>query len=117
MKNKKGFTLIELMICLAIIGFVIPIIFNFFEEEKIAQKAGSLVQEFKQELDQKIENHNVEVITTYEKAKIVNTNGPTSGYAECFEGKKVVHIKGEMYHIGKMDSWGDIKSIDCKAGE
>jgi len=50
------------------------------------------------------------------KSKITVTD-PVQSDVECFEGKKVIHVNGEIYHIGKMDSWGDIESIDCKAKE
>lgn len=100
--NNKGFTLIEAMICVAMVmivaSIIIPEIFSFMKDEKIAQKAGSLVKEFKQEAT--IDN------------KIIVTD-PVQSDVECFEGKKIIHMNGDIYHIGKMDTWGDIKSIDC----
>ena len=97
--NKKGFTIIEVMIVLAILGFIIPIFFAFMEDEKIAQKAGSLVKEFNQEAAPEVR---VETVT-------IDRSG-----VKCFEGKKAIEIDGKIYYIGNIDTWGDIKSIDCE---
>jgi len=107
-KNKKGFTLIELLIVISIIGVIVPFALNFIEVNGIAKKAGNIVQEFKQE-------------ASTEKIKIIAKINPTvtdtvQSDVECFEGKKIIHVNGEMYHIGKIDSWGDVKSIDCNVG-
>jgi len=113
MKSEKGFSLIELLITIVIIGtagsFVIPQFFKFIEDEKIAKKAGSFVLEFKQEAS-KTDEVILEKIETTTVTDLVLSN------VECFEGKKIIRINGEIYHIGKIDSWEDIKSIDCNAG-
>lgn len=103
MKNKKGFSLFELLIALAILGTLIPLALNFLKDENIGQKVGGIVKEFKQEVEE------TKVITIATKPVLSNV--------ECLNGKRVIHVNGEIYHIGKIDSWGDIKSIDCNTGE
>jgi len=100
MKNK-GFTLIELIIATFIISIVasvvIPGIFKFMKDEKVAQKTGELVREFKNELDPEVKSKPVKL----------------PPFIKCFEGRQVIEISGKMYHIGNIDTWGDIKSIEC----
>ena len=103
--NKKGFTLIDLMIVIFIIGIigslVVPTFFAFIEEEKIAQKAGSFVKEFNEEVDPKVR---VET-----KTVTIDRSG-----VKCIEGKKAIEIGGKIYYIGDIDTWGDIKGIECQ---
>ncbi len=102
MNKQKGFTLIEALITISIIGFLgsvaVPAFFDFMESEKVAQKTGSLIKEFKQE------SNTDEIITTKSVLSDI----------ECLDGKKIIHINGKVYHIGEIDTWGDIKSIDCE---
>jgi len=101
--NKKGFTLMELMIVIVIFGIFasmfIPAVFKFMDDEKIAQKTGILIKEFKQEVEPEVR---VKTIT-------VDRSG-----VKCIEGKKAIEIDNKIYYIGTLDSWGDIKSIDCQ---
>jgi prepilin-type N-terminal cleavage/methylation domain-containing protein len=98
--NKKGFTLIDLMIVLAVIAFLIPAILAFMEDEKIAQKTGSLIKEFKQEATP-------EVVT---ETVTIDRSGVT-----CQDGKKTITIDGVVYHLGLIkNTWGDLESIDCQ---
>jgi len=101
--NKKGYTLMELMIVIVIFGIFasmfIPAVFKFMDDEKIAQKTGSIIKEFKQESSQEIK---IKTIT-------VDRSG-----IKCINGKKAIEIDSKIYYIGFMDTWDDIKSIDCK---
>jgi len=101
--NKKGFSLIELMIVIFIIGifgsFAIPTFFQFMEDEKVAQKAGSLVKEFKQETSTEVKT----------KTITVDRSG-----VKCIEGRKAIEIGDTIYYIGTLDTWGDIKGIECQ---
>ena len=101
--NKKGFSLMELMIVIFIIGIigslVVPAFFQFMEDEKVAQKAGSLVKEFKQEIEPEVRTETI----------IVDRSG-----VKCIEGRKAIEIDGKIYYIGSLDTWGDIKGIECQ---
>ena len=104
--NKKGFTIIELMIVLFIIGIIgsifIPAVLQFMQDEKIAQKTGSLIKEFKQEASTEVR---VETKTiTIDKSGV-----------KCRDGKKVIEIDGVEYHLGLIkNSWGDLAPIECQ---
>jgi len=106
MKNKKGFSLIELMIVIAIFftmaSLILSVVFNFMEKEKIAQKTGSLIKEFKDEV-----NPEIKVIT---KTKIIDKSG-----VQCLEGKKVITIDGVTYYLGTVkNTWGDLTPVECE---
>ncbi len=103
MKNK-GFSLIELMVAIAIFGvvaaIVIPAVFEFMDNEKIAQKTGQLVREFKQEADPEVQIKTV----TIDKSGVI-----------CQEGKKTINIDGVIYHLGTIkNTWGDLEAVDCQ---
>ena len=101
--NNKGFSIIELMIITAIImilgSIIVPNIIQWASDEKIAQKTGSLVKEFKQEAQPEV------------KIKTVTIN--RSGI-KCIDGRQAIEVDGKIYYIGELDSWDDIKSIECK---
>ena len=97
--NKKGFSLVELLLFIAILGFVIPSIFAFMEDEDIAQKTGNFVKEFKQEAKPEVK---VKTIT-------VDRSG-----VKCIDGRKAIEIDNTIYYIGTLDTWGDIKGIECQ---
>jgi len=100
--SKKGFNIIELIMTILIIGIIgsvaIPAIFQFMDDEKIVQKTGILIKEFKEES------------TTEVKIKTVTID--RSG-VKCIEGKKAIEIDNKIYYIGTLDTWGDIKGIEC----
>jgi len=101
--NKKGFSILELLIIIFIIGIFatvfVPAIFQFMDDEKIAQKTGNIIKEFKQEVEPEVR---IKTIT-------VDRSG-----VKCINGKKAIEIDNKIYYIGNIDTWGDIKSIDCK---
>jgi len=93
--NKKGFSIIDLLIVIAVITFLIPPILVF-----IAQKTGSLIKEFKQEATP-------EVVT---ETVTIDRSGVT-----CQDGKKVIEIDGVVYHLGLIkNTWGDLTPVDCQ---
>jgi len=96
--NKKGFTLIELIVGIAIIGILMSLLFTFLEDEKIVQKTGALVK-FKQEVKPIVKN----------KTIILDKCG-----IKCIGGKKIIEIDGIVYYLGTIkNSWGDLETVDC----
>jgi len=33
---------------------------------------------------------------------------------KCISGKKAIIVNGEIYYAGDLDTWGDIKGVDCE---
>lgn len=109
--NNKGFTLLQMMIVIAmfsiIASIIIPNVYYYMKKEKIAQRSGKLVKEFKQELESDV----VVDVTLEDEAKTVIVDEFS---IKCINGKKTIVINGKIYHIGIVDTWDDIKSIDCE---
>ena len=33
---------------------------------------------------------------------------------KCISGKKAIIVNGEIYYAGDLDTWGDVKGVDCE---
>jgi len=102
--NQKGFTIIELLIVILIIGIftsvAIPSFFEWAKEEKIAQQAGNLIKEFKEESEPKVITNNV----------VIDKLG-----VSCQDGQKIIELDGVIYHLGTIkNTWGDLAPVECQ---
>lgn len=115
--NKKGFTLIELMIVIAILGIffaiVLPPVIVWMKKENIASEAGSLVKEFKAAAADKNEQHTNS--TEVKQGAPIRKTLESNNSVKCVEGKKFIVINGEEFALGKVkNKWGDIDPISCE---
>lgn len=97
--NKKGFTLIELMIVIAILGIlaiiVVPLISKKLGNEEAVKEKPKI------DFQSKIEKKTVSV--------------PTQQIVECVEGKQMIKIQGEKFYLGRIkNSWGDLEPVKCE---
>jgi hypothetical protein len=98
--NEKGFSIFDLIITLAIIGFIITTGLEFLTDEEVGKKVGALVSDFNGEVEPK-------VVT---KTVTIDNSG-----VNCLDGKKTITISGETYHLGRIkNTWGDLESVDCQ---
>lgn len=101
--NNKGFTLIELIICLMIIGSLFMGVLSYIEKHHVGKRVAGVVKEAVNEFDSsKSETHSITMKTPESITKI-----------KCVEGYKTIIIDGIEYQYGKVNSWGDIKGIKC----
>lgn len=93
-KEESGFTIVEVIICFLLGGVVSLCIISSVHKATQKNKADLKVRY-------------VEVPTNI-------ISKPAESIIICVDGFKTIFIDGENYNIGKKDSWGDIKAIECK---
>ena len=98
MKNEKGFTLIELIISIFITVMLAGMISSF------------VIKGYR---DKKSVVGKKEAIKIMVKDKVKADIGQSTNIV-CLEGYKWVIDGTEKYQLGKKDSWGDLKPIECK---
>jgi len=52
-----------------------------------------------------------EAVKTYNEK---NVPLKTNIISKCISGKKAIVVNGTIYYSGDVDSWGDIKGVDCE---
>ena len=52
-------------------------------------------------------------VTEY-NAKQKNVPLKTDIITKCINGKKAIIVNGIFYYVGDIDTWGDIKGVDCE---
>ncbi len=111
--NKKGFTIIELLICVAIIGILVAIVLPI--GMKLLGSNGSDVVTFNTEpatvvvsTPQVVVEDEIGNETIVENLIVEDTPG-------CSDGKRTIVVDGELYFLGKVkNTWGDLEGVPCE---
>lgn len=105
---KKGFTLIELMICVAILSILAAIAVPAFKD---------FLQNNKDDL-KTIVGDTKEIVRDVGQPWKPKDNSPekntTKSSIFCQDGHLAIMVDNKVLYVGEKDNWGDIKAKECE---